>query len=150
MISKTIQRLCSEDISLIENYDKAISDETQIWDCHHRLEIDMNLSFKQLKEKNLYWERPASELIFLTPKEHRSLHHKDKNLTEETKHKISEAKKGKKFSEEHKKKISEKTRGINHYLYSKHPSEETKKKMSVAHKGKHWHIGEDGKRHYTD
>ena len=180
MISIVIQRFCSEDISLIENYDKAISDKTQKWECHHKFEIDMNLSVKQLIEKNLYWKRPARELIFLTPKEHRLLHNKGKNLTEETKKKLSEAKKGKKFSEEHKKKISESCKGKqfseehknkirenhanlkgeNHPLYGKHHSKETKKKMRENHAnfkgenhplyGKHWHIGEDGKRHYTD
>lgn len=157
MISKTIQRLCSEDISLIENYDKAISDETQTWHCHHKFEIDMNLSFKQLIEKNLYWKRPASELIFLTPHKHKSLHHKGKHYSEETKYKISEAKKGKpapwasnQKSEETKRKMSESHKGVTSPYKGKHRSEETKKKMSEARKGKHWYIGEDGKRHYTD
>lgn len=40
MISKYINILCCEDPSLIENYELAINDDTQIWDCHHRLEID--------------------------------------------------------------------------------------------------------------
>ena len=30
---------CSEDISLIENYDKAVNDKEQTWHCHHRREI---------------------------------------------------------------------------------------------------------------
>ena len=49
--------------------------------------------------------------------------------SEESKNKMSEARKGKRHSEEHKKKISESLKG-------KHPSEETKKKISEALKGK--------------
>ena len=33
------KQYCCEDITLIENYDKAIADETQVWDCHHRDEV---------------------------------------------------------------------------------------------------------------
>ena len=33
------KKFCKEDISKIENYDKAIADTTQVWDCHHRTEI---------------------------------------------------------------------------------------------------------------
>ena len=29
---------CKDDISLIENFEKAIADDN-IWDCHHRKEI---------------------------------------------------------------------------------------------------------------
>jgi hypothetical protein len=32
------KKYCADDISLIENYDKAINDSA-IWDCHHRDEI---------------------------------------------------------------------------------------------------------------
>ena len=39
MISKrSAKAYCRDDISLIENYDKAIADKTQVWDCHHRRE----------------------------------------------------------------------------------------------------------------
>ena len=69
MISK-VQALkyCRDDISLIENYDKAISDETQKWDCHHRRESIYTKS--QLIEIREYYNRPAAELIFLLPKDH--------------------------------------------------------------------------------
>ena len=36
------KRFCREDISLIENYDKAINDATGVWHCHHRREIGDN------------------------------------------------------------------------------------------------------------
>ena len=74
MISKKCLRYCCDDISLIENYDKAINDKSQIWDCHHKLEIELNLSRDELIEKDLYDNRPASELIFLTHGEHQRIH----------------------------------------------------------------------------
>ena len=42
------KRYCKEDLSKIENYDKAIADTSQIWDCHHRTEIWWNCSKKEL------------------------------------------------------------------------------------------------------
>lgn len=69
---------CSEDIALIENYQEAISDEERIWDIHHRRECDENgktlFTKKQLKEMNLYFNRPASELMFVTRAMHWKLH----------------------------------------------------------------------------
>lgn len=91
---KTVKRFCNEDISLIENYDKAIEDLTQTWDCHHRKEIELKLSGKQLDELGLYFNRPANELIFLTHAEHSILHNKGKNKSNKHKIKISESMKG--------------------------------------------------------
>ena len=72
------KRYCSEDISLIENYKEAISDEEKMWDIHHRSECDsegrMLFTKKQLIEMNLYYKRPASELIFVTRSMHWKLH----------------------------------------------------------------------------
>ena len=101
MINKRVDRIkkyCCEDISLIENYNEAINDKEQTWEIHHKLEIELNKTQKALIEQNLYWKRPASELIFLTRKEHKALHqsiHSNFNS------------KGKTFTEEHKKRISE-------------------------------------------
>ena len=53
---------------LIENYDKAIADTTQVWDVHHRKEEFY--SQKELIERGEYYNVPPSELIFLTHKEH--------------------------------------------------------------------------------
>ena len=40
MINETyVKKYCCDDISKIENYDKAISDTTRIWDCHYRMEL---------------------------------------------------------------------------------------------------------------
>lgn len=72
------KRFCSEDISLIENYHEAIADQTKMWDIHHRRECDENgrilFTKKQLKEMGLYFNRPASELIFVTRSMHCKLH----------------------------------------------------------------------------
>ena len=72
------KRYCSDDISLIENYNKAIADKERMWDIHHRRECDEEgrtlFTHKQLKEMNLYFKRPASELIFVTRSMHWKLH----------------------------------------------------------------------------
>ena len=72
------KRFCSEDIALIENYHEAIADQTKMWDTHHRRECDENgqtlFTKKQLKEMGLYFNRPASELIFVTRSMHWKLH----------------------------------------------------------------------------
>ena len=72
------KQYCSEDVSLIENYHQAISDEERMWDIHHRRESDENgktlFTKKQLKEMGLYFKRPASELIFVTRTMHWKLH----------------------------------------------------------------------------
>ena len=65
MIPIRAKDYCCEDISLIENYEQALNDQTQVWDCHHRLEIELGLSAAELIKQGLYWNRPASELIFL-------------------------------------------------------------------------------------
>lgn len=56
---------------LIENYNKAIADTTQIWDCHHRKEEFY--SYKELIERGEYFDVPPEDLIFLTREEHRKL-----------------------------------------------------------------------------
>ena len=80
MISKTVINVCETGkIHLIENYDMAVSDENEMWECHHRLEVQddgTELSSRELKERGLYWKRPPEELIFLRRKDHRKLHFK--------------------------------------------------------------------------
>ena len=75
---KNAKRYCSENLSLIENYQDAISDQTKMWEIHHRRESDENgrtlFTKKQLIDMNLYFKRPASELIFVTKSMHNKLH----------------------------------------------------------------------------
>lgn len=61
---RSVKAFCHEDPSIIENYSKAIEDDTQTWACHHRLETELNVSRTYLIEHDLYYDRPASELIF--------------------------------------------------------------------------------------
>ena len=157
MISKGIKNYCKDDIALIENYAKAIADKEQIWECHHRRELET--SRKELIEIGEYFNRPATELIFLTPSEHNSLHKKNnKNMlgkvhSEETKIKLSAASKGNKnrlgkhHNSETKLKISvaNKDRYIGRtptWLVGKQLSEEHKQKIAIALKGKpSWNKG---------
>ena len=131
MINKEkIKSYCKDDISMIENYDKAVSDTTQMWHCHHRRETIFSKS--DLIEIGEYYNRPACELIFLTSLEHNRLHKLGKCLSAETRKKLSEANKGRHFSEESCKKMSEAKKG-------KHFSEEHKRKLSDVQKGTHWY-----------
>lgn len=94
MIRNNIEKLCTN-YTKIENYDKAIADTTQMWHCHHRLEIheDYTNSVKHLKMMNLYYNRPPEELIFLTSAEHSRLHGKLNHYTKTKQHrkKLSKA-----------------------------------------------------------
>lgn len=77
MISiKNAKSYCSENISRIENYKKAISDKNTVWECHHRA----CKSKKELKDAKLYYNRPAKELIFLKPEQHYAVHFEGKTL----------------------------------------------------------------------
>ena len=150
---------CKEDLSKIKNYDKAIADTTQVWDCHHMTETWWNCSKQELIDNECYYNRKACELIFLTKAEHTRLHNKCRTVTDETRRKISESHKGltcsgetrKKMSESHKnisdetrRKLSEATKGENNPMYGrtgekssffgKRHTDETRRKMSDAAK----------------
>lgn len=65
---KQARKFCRDDLSKIENYDKAFADKTKTWDLHHRLELTMDgefaLTAAQLKMHDMYYNRPYYELIF--------------------------------------------------------------------------------------
>lgn len=90
---------CKDDISKIENYDKAVADKEHLWVCHHRLEFTLEGEFahtsKELERLGMYYKRPYFELIFLNPSEHRELH----SNTKEHKQKMSEVRKEKPYCE---------------------------------------------------
>lgn len=146
-------KFCSEPLDKIEHYEEALAEGFKGWCIHHRLEIKPDgtrVSMQELKDKDLYWHRPASELVFMKVGEHMTLHwigntfNKGKHLSAETRLKLSEARKGennpffgKHFSEEHRQKIAAAKRGENNPFFGKHLSEETRKKLSEALKGKH-------------
>lgn len=132
------ERYC-KDYKNIENYEAAKKDDFNGWDCHHRLETHnsdgerrlVDITQKELIALGMYYNRPAEELMFMKHSEHSSLHkpsddtkkkmseakkvkpiwNKGIPMSDETKKKLSEALKGKTFSEEHKKKIGETKKG---------------------------------------
>ena len=137
---------CCEQLELVENYAAAIADDFQGWDIHHRGEILPcgRFSTDDLKKFGLYWNRPASELIWLRHDEHIALHMTGMKRSTDACKKISEAKKGENnpfFGKHHTKeslqKMSESLSGENHPFFGKHHTKESRRKMSEAHKGKH-------------
>lgn len=117
-------KYCFEDISLIENYEAAMADQTQTWHCHHRWETDRGLSPEELIFCCEYEYVPADRLIFLTKSEHNKLHKRGnknmlgKNHSDETRRKMSDAKRGKPKSDETRRRMSEVLRG-NHNVRGK-------------------------------
>ena len=105
MINETqVKKYCSEDISKIENYEQAVADQTQTWDCHHRWETDRGLSIEELIFCCEYYYVPADRLIFLMKAEHTRQHklgNKNslgKHHSDTAKEKISETLSGRKLS----------------------------------------------------
>lgn len=102
-----------------------------------RIEIELIAKHKSTEPKNGY---------NISGGGYGSAHH-----SEETKKRISEAKKGVSiWDEEARKKMSEERRGINHPRYGTHWTEEQKKMLSKAHKGnsvgeKNFWYGKHGK-----
>lgn len=66
------------ELTKIENYLQAVADNFIGWGIHHRLELNddgtVNKSRDTLILENLYYCRPAEELIFLTKSAHSKLH----------------------------------------------------------------------------
>ena len=155
---------CCEPLELVENYQQAKADNFAGWCIHHRLEIQQDgtrVSRQELIDKGLYYDRPASELVFMKVCEHRRLHligntlNKGRTPSADTRLKMSAAKKGEKcyifgmhHSAETRLKMSAARKGKNHSAEtckkiaeankSKHRSDETRQKMSKSWKGKHW------------
>ena len=140
-MSQNFKRYC-KDYENIENYEKAKADDFKNWVCHHRLETHnsdgerrlVDITAAELQALDMYYNRPSSELIFLTKSEHTSLHDEGENHPMYGKHHSEEAKKKnseahKNMSEETRKKMSE---------AKKNMSEETKKKIGASKKGTRW------------
>lgn len=118
MIGRRAKLYCKDDVSLIENYEKAINDKERTWECHHKLELheDYINNVEDLINMNLYYNRPACELIFLTKEEHCRIHLSRK----ETQDKATNSRSGKKRSNKFK--------------------NEQSIRMMGFHKGEHWKV----------
>ena len=99
-VSKAGEKLklyCCEDVSLIENYELAKADNFVGWEVHHRLETHtsdgerrlVDLSVDELKALDMYYHRPAFELVYLRKSEHAALHMVGHEVSIETRAKIS-------------------------------------------------------------
>lgn len=132
-----LQKYCCEDISLIENYEEAMNDTEHRWVCHHRLETHnsdgsirlVGISKAEWIALGMYYNRPASELVFMKNSDHTILHKKGK----------PSGNKGIHRSEELKRQISEKLKGRPSpmkgrpgSMKGRHHSEETKRKIAEA------------------
>ena len=103
-----------KNIEEIENYAAAAADNFVGWDMHHRLETHNSdgllrlvpLSREELKALGMYYDRPASELIFLKHRDHTRLHLLGQQRTPETRAKIGAASRDRHPSEETRAKIS--------------------------------------------
>lgn len=129
---KLAKKYCSEDISLIENYEQAALDTTQVWNIHHRKEIDLKMLQKELIASGQYYNVPASELIFLTKADHSKLHANASFYNKRP----GKSTKGKQLSEEHKRKISLATSGKNNSQFGVVWSDERREKLSDTRKTK--------------
>lgn len=98
---------CKDDITKIENYDIAVNDKDNYYDCHHKLEIgsDYINSAADMILMGIYYHRPAEELIFLKHGEHTALH--SRRRSPEALKKIRNANVGRKASEECRQKMRE-------------------------------------------
>ena len=125
-MSYHLKQYC-KDYENIENYDKALADNFKGWECHHRLETHnsdgerrpVDITADELKALGMYYNRPPEELVFLTSREHNSLHQKGKQKSEETRRRMREAQKGKKHSDETRRKLSEANKGKNTWTKGK-------------------------------
>lgn len=105
---------CKDELSKIENYYDAVNDKENKWVLHHRLELTLNGEFAhtqaELIRMNMYYHRPAFELIFLKENEHHKLHGQFHKMTDNGIQAIKDKNTGRKRTEEQKKLISNRTK----------------------------------------
>ena len=136
MIRTDANIYCCENISKIENYNKALAAKTT-WDIHHKREITENKSKQQLIDEDLYFNRPADELIFLSRNEHNRIHrdHNPKSMINWIKA-GSDAVRGVNKTDEHKQKISDSLKEYfkshDHWNKGGTVSDEVKQKISYT------------------
>ena len=75
-------QLICKDVTKVENYNLALADNFVNWVQHHRLETHnsdgekrlVQITAEELKALDMYYNRPAEELIWLTRAEHINIH----------------------------------------------------------------------------
>lgn len=77
---RNAMKYCKDDITKIENYQKAINDTETTWECHHRWELTLGNELAHdivsMKRLGMYYARPYFELIFLPASEHIAMHNR--------------------------------------------------------------------------
>lgn len=68
-----LKKYCREPLENIKGYKEAVESEGR-YDCHHINELTFTRD--ELKKMNMYYNRPASELVFMKAEEHRKWHNK--------------------------------------------------------------------------
>ena len=143
----TVKKYCCDNISKILHYENAIADKKETWDCHHKLETHTSEGFlrsvpltkEELKALEVYYNRPAEELIFLKQDVHKYIHQAGKPMSEDLRKKISIANRNNvstRCNAEMRRKLSEIAKARNtKYFLGKHHTEESKKLLSKSHKG---------------
>lgn len=114
MINERTAKSFCNNYTEIENYNEAVNDLNQTWDCHHKKEITENKTRLQLINEDIYYNRPPEELVFLTHADHTKVHKTGKfnpmfgkHHSEEIRQIISKSMRGRSFTVEHRQKISE-------------------------------------------
>lgn len=136
---KRLRRICNE-YELIENYNEAIADTEKKWVLHHKKELvatggERFMKAEELKALGLYFNLPKEDLIFLRKDIHDAMHKKECSVSDETRKKQSEAKKGKEFSKEHRMHLAEKKFG-NTNAKGSIRGDDYKEKQKTSHLGK--------------
>lgn len=88
---------------------------------------------------SMYYNRPASELIFLPRGDHMRLHALGRPFSKATRKKIAVAHAGKHHSKATRKKMSQAQSGEKNPFFGKTHSDEARKRMSQARLGFHWY-----------
>lgn len=145
-----MKNYCCESIELIENYQLAKANNFKGWVIHHKLETHTSDGEKRIVELTrfeldalgMYYNRPASELMYLTRGQHNAIHKKDRHCvgnigrhhSDETKEKMSKVDKSYMQTDAYRTALQVGKAKSNYKV-----SDETKKKMSESRQGLHWY-----------
>lgn len=102
-----MKQVFCENLKSVENYEIAKKENFKKWQIHHRLETHnsdgekrkVQIPRAELIALDMYYNRPAKELIYLRLAEHTSLHFTGTSSSKEKKMKISQTLMGHKFTQ---------------------------------------------------